>query len=286
MTGVAQKLKAAGYVTHFTGKWDAGMATPAHTPAGRGYDSSYAARVRINRSDAKAATWTCASRRRRGRDVDIFRHRTFGRDPPLRYGYFQHANGYWDKRGRIESTGAVDLCLNQFHDFFEENATYFRRAYLPTTGGGDAAAAMRIVRGDESRRRRGYDVDVPWRRVARLRYRGGVLDPAALDASCSADAGPDPPCYAEKLFKDRAVGIIEAHAAVQDASPLFYMHSFHLAHTPLNVPQSYVDAADKRLAAHGFAFDDAGRRNYSAMVSRRDRAYVSFGRTAPAIPTL
>ena len=35
---------------------------------------------------------------------------------------------------------------------------------------GDAAAGTRIVRGDESRRRRGCDVDIQWRQVARLRY--------------------------------------------------------------------------------------------------------------------
>eukprot|EP00755_Sulcionema_specki_P037438 Sspe_Gene.22930::Locus_8817_Transcript_1_1_Confidence_1.000_Length_1687::g.22930::m.22930 len=39
MTGIAQKLAAAGYRTHMTGKWDAGMATPAHTPIGRGYQT-------------------------------------------------------------------------------------------------------------------------------------------------------------------------------------------------------------------------------------------------------
>ena len=39
MTGIAQKLRKAGYRTHMTGKWDAGMATPAHTPLGRGYES-------------------------------------------------------------------------------------------------------------------------------------------------------------------------------------------------------------------------------------------------------
>ena len=36
MTGLAEKMKMAGYKTHFAGKWDAGMATPAHTPHGRG----------------------------------------------------------------------------------------------------------------------------------------------------------------------------------------------------------------------------------------------------------
>ena len=40
MTGLAEKMKLAGYKTHFAGKWDAGMATPAHTPHGRGYDTS------------------------------------------------------------------------------------------------------------------------------------------------------------------------------------------------------------------------------------------------------
>ena len=37
MTGMATKLAAAGYHTAMYGKWDAGMATPDHTPHGRGY---------------------------------------------------------------------------------------------------------------------------------------------------------------------------------------------------------------------------------------------------------
>ena len=40
MTGIGQKMKLAGYTTHQVGKWDAGMATPDHTPAGRGFQSS------------------------------------------------------------------------------------------------------------------------------------------------------------------------------------------------------------------------------------------------------
>ena len=40
MTGIAEKLKTTGYATHQVGKWDAGMATPDHTPKGRGFDSS------------------------------------------------------------------------------------------------------------------------------------------------------------------------------------------------------------------------------------------------------
>ena len=41
MTGIAEKMKGAGYATHQVGKWDAGMATPdQHTPKGRGFDTS------------------------------------------------------------------------------------------------------------------------------------------------------------------------------------------------------------------------------------------------------
>ena len=40
MTGIAEVLKQAGYATHQVGKWDAGMATPKHTPKGRGFETS------------------------------------------------------------------------------------------------------------------------------------------------------------------------------------------------------------------------------------------------------
>jgi len=40
MTGIGQVLRKGGYATHHVGKWDAGMATPTHTPHGRGYDTS------------------------------------------------------------------------------------------------------------------------------------------------------------------------------------------------------------------------------------------------------
>ena len=40
MTGMSAVLKGAGYATHYTGKWDCGMATEEHTPKGRGYDTS------------------------------------------------------------------------------------------------------------------------------------------------------------------------------------------------------------------------------------------------------
>jgi arylsulfatase I/J len=41
MTTIAQLLKLGGYRTHMVGKWDCGMASPDHTPRGRGFDSSF-----------------------------------------------------------------------------------------------------------------------------------------------------------------------------------------------------------------------------------------------------
>lgn len=40
MTGMAEVMTKGGYETHAYGKWDAGMATPAQTPQGRGYQKS------------------------------------------------------------------------------------------------------------------------------------------------------------------------------------------------------------------------------------------------------
>ena len=41
MTGIATKMREAGYATHQVGKWHAGGATPDHTPTGRGFQSSF-----------------------------------------------------------------------------------------------------------------------------------------------------------------------------------------------------------------------------------------------------
>ena len=41
MTGIAAKLKQAGYATHQVGKWHAGGATTDHLPKGRGFDTSF-----------------------------------------------------------------------------------------------------------------------------------------------------------------------------------------------------------------------------------------------------
>ena len=41
MTGIATRLKEAGYASHMVGKWHAGAATLGHIPTGRGFESSF-----------------------------------------------------------------------------------------------------------------------------------------------------------------------------------------------------------------------------------------------------
>ena len=38
MTALGSVMRSGGYSTHVVGKWDVGMATPDHTPEGRGFD--------------------------------------------------------------------------------------------------------------------------------------------------------------------------------------------------------------------------------------------------------
>lgn len=87
-------------------------------------------------------------------------------------------------------------------------------------------------------------------------YRGGVLDKRALDASCAKSTEDDPSCYEEYLFKKRALDIIEKHDFSQ--KPLFFFYAFHIVHTPLDCPLSYLEKADRRIEP--FSFDDDGRR--------------------------
>lgn len=48
ITTIAEKMAAGGYYTAAVGKWDVGMASPAHTPLGRGFNESLGYFVHAN----------------------------------------------------------------------------------------------------------------------------------------------------------------------------------------------------------------------------------------------
>jgi len=183
MTGIAEKLRDGGYRTHIVGKWDAGMATPEHSPKGRGYES-----------------W---------------------------YGYYQHANDYWHKSTVFLATGEIDACLNRMRDLSMHNET----------------------------------------------YSGPVRDAISLSAACQEDEESDPGCYEEHLFKQRVLKIIQNHDTSKSENPLFLFYSFHLLHTPLQVPKAWLEKLDALVsAAGGKPIDSENRRLYAAMTLYMDAA--------------
>jgi len=80
----------------------------------------------------------------------------------------------------------------------------------------------------------------------------------------------DPSCYVEALFRESTLRVIANHNA---SIPLYHVHAFHLVHTPLEVPKSYLSKMDSLLAAAGgVPFDDTSRRIYHSMVLYLDTA--------------
>eukprot|EP00322_Chrysochromulina_rotalis_P022631 CAMPEP_0115845690 /NCGR_PEP_ID=MMETSP0287-20121206/9485_1 /TAXON_ID=412157 /ORGANISM="Chrysochromulina rotalis, Strain UIO044" /LENGTH=644 /DNA_ID=CAMNT_0003299477 /DNA_START=71 /DNA_END=2005 /DNA_ORIENTATION=- len=189
MTGIATKLRAAGYKTHAVGKWDVGMATPEHTPLGRGYDS-----------------WL---------------------------GYYQHANEYWDKQTSLFSTGMIDNCLNDVS---------FVNLTNPVTGEHLEGNGFRDLS------------------ILNATFRGGVRNAHQLSNTT----------YEEDVFREQALAIVSAH---DTSAPLFLFYSFHLVHTPLQVPAEYLTRIDALVASKGAPpFDTDNRRLYAAMVLYLDEA--------------
>lgn len=183
MTALAEKMRQGGYRAHAVGKWDVGMATPEHSPKGRGYE-----------------TWV---------------------------GYYQHANEYWKKSTVWVATGEIDACLNHMADFSMHNET----------------------------------------------YSGGVRDKEALSGACEKDLEADPACYEEHIFKERVIEVIKNHDTSKVESPLFLFYSFHLVHTPLQVPNAWLEKIDYLAKKNGGGvFSSKNRRLYAAMVLYMDYA--------------
>ena len=70
--------------------------------------------------------------------------------------------------------------------------------------------------------------------------------------------------------QERVLDIIQKHDV---SSPLFLFYSFHLLHTPLQVPKAWLHKIDDLVkAAGGKPIDDENRRLYAAMTFYMDSA--------------
>lgn len=166
LTGLAEHMKVNDrYSTHYVGKWDVGMATPKHTPKGRGYDTS------LN--------------------------------------YFEHKNDFW-----TQECMQSKCCAYHMQEELE-----WKQDENPGMGSQEAAAA-----GDKLKIRDLWDTDRPARSLA----------------------GTD---YEEFIFQRRMFDIIDQYANKTQhvdnphdpQQSLFLFYAPHVAHCPLQVPQSYLD---------------------------------------------
>jgi len=96
-----------------------------------------------------------------------------------------------------------------------------------------------------------------------------VRNSAELDSSCHLSDESDPECYEERIFKEKTLGILGMHDFT--TKPLFMYHAFHLVHTPLLIPKSYIKRAEARAD-----FDNEHRKKYSAMTEYMDEAVGEF----------
>lgn len=162
MTGLGSVMRRGGYRTAAIGKWDAGMATYNHTPAGRGFEHSFI--------------------------------------------YFHHCNDYWTS---TVSNKTDPLCSpdSQMVDLWRDDG------------------------------------------------------PAVGESGTGA--------YEEELFAADAVRTISAHGSSMVHAPLFLFYASHVPHTPMQMPQHYLDRFlnETALSLPG--------RGYAAMVSVLDNVVAN-----------
>ena len=144
-------------------------------------------------------------------------HTPLGKGYDSWLGYFQHANDYWQESMPFASTGDLDICLNQFRDFSKYNSSYI--------GPVDRTVAAEL----------GCDWDVRHDELQPDVYT--EVNATGCNKNDTSYCLPDS-CYEEAMFNKQALKIIEEHDLTK---PLFLFYAPHLLHTPLQLPQSYLD---------------------------------------------
>jgi len=201
MTGMGTIMQRAGYATHFVGKWDVGMATPHHTPRGRGYNISLSYfhhttdywDQRFYGTSAAVGNATSVCRGFGGfsewRPVDLWQDNGTGADAPA--------------RGRNNSLTECVIATPEYC-FPEDHSVQGAARECPAHPGNWARFA------EQGPRRLGPDND---------------------------QAGTE--ClYEDGLFQAEVLRTISEHDVSQ---PLFLFWALHIVHAPLQVPKKFLD---------------------------------------------
>ncbi len=213
-TAIGTKMAAAGYRTHFAGKWDAGMATRDHTPRGRGYhtslhyfhhDNSYWDQHYADESDSCASVDPLPNGHpvdkpgSVGTVVDLWRAADDGTEGPA-HGYNNSCDG------RFPSNMGDRQKYDQ--GTTEDYSDWPQDFYSFVTGTGCSPGPLAAAMPD-----------------------GGYI----VSHSGFEDA----------LFEAEVTRVIDQHAVAGNVStPLFLFWAPHAVHSPLQVPAKYLHRFD------------------------------------------
>lgn len=252
MTGLGSLMKTAGYSTVFAGKWDAGMATPHHSPRGRGYDSSLAYFNHYNDYWTLRAGEACPSNNT-GHSWHAYIKQPNGTFA-VRDGYLAAGDDWVTAREATlpeaeKLCRSSDVCLGfTFKDY--------SRSPPPTASlNFSFKSAIHFVRDTGEQMKDLWLDDAPAKALVSPQPRcSGVPFPADA-AGCA---------FEEDLFRDHVLRAVRGWSAERTGDkPLFVFWAFHAAHSPYQLPKPDVDR---------FAFVPEARRIYHATVARMDAA--------------
>lgn len=236
MTGIAAKLKTAGYTTAAFGKWDAGMATPEHTPRGRGYDHSliyfhhandYWAMSTVTECEALSVDDSFGAPRLKPTLASAKLRREFVvdlwiADAPAQA--LRNTNSSHAAPGLAHPSTAGLTENSQFSSWYGAPARGLNNTCIDSQpAGGVRRACMPGPQGDH--------------------WWGG---------------------YEDALFEQHVLAFIEAHDA---ATPMFLFWAPHIVHSPLQVPKPFLDKFDFMAATDQ---PQKTRQTYAAMVNYAD----------------
>jgi len=268
MTGIATKMAAAGYKTAAFGKWDAGMATPDHTPHGRGYQRA------LNYFHHANDYWSMSEG-----SCAVAPTPTPGPPaPPSKCSNTSGANfclgssPVLSQQPTREPKDCCALCSVEDKcaawtwglglDAKTGNHTCFlHSAVTKKNPSGNCTSACRVPgcipvqqpvtdlwAAGEAAAPGGASHEGPARGLNNTCAKGHAETPGG--AGCAAGPSGDTwhDGYEDSLFEQHVLDTIAAHDAA--AAPLFLFWAPHIVHAPLETPQEFIDKVHHPLARH------------------------------------
>jgi arylsulfatase A-like enzyme len=300
MTGMAVHMQAAGWATAAVGKWDAGMATPDHTPEGRGYQQSLIYFHHAN----DYWQYTCGSCRQDGPYHEVVSSATYPLPkyteqeaqelnlPPTQvpergtcpakftikpgYGICKDsADVLWhgpvqDQDACCAKCASFPSCVGWTHQFKDPEGGNTSVCFTcnGTTGGPTPGRNSGCV---------GPACNLNSNAVTDLWSGSAPALSMKPPASCVAQNGTDPwpinaSClYEDALFESEVRRIVAQHPLPK---PLFLFWAPHIVHGPAQLPKAAFDALDFIGASNGP--ESRNRQNYLGRVHYIDAAFGRF----------